>query len=290
MSLWLHFTRRRAVALFAILVFALPARGEPAMWIIKDKDSTIYLLGTIHILRPDTLWNVPKIKQALGESTELWMEIADLEGDTISLLAKYGVDPKKQLSTRLKPEQMERLRQAAEQYTFPLELLEPMKPWYAALTFAMLPLAKAGYSVNAGVEMSLRLQARLEGDKIVGLETMEQQLQMMDGTPEKDQIAYLMETLEDVEEGLALLERLTKAWSEGHVDAVMEELTAEMKREAPALYRRMFTERNLRWSRQIAALLKRSGVQFIAVGAGHLGGPDSVQAQLAKRGIKAERY
>ena len=290
MSSRLRIAKCSAAAWFALVAFAIPAPAEPAMWIIKDKDSTIYLLGTIHVLRSDTVWNVPKIKEALGESTEFWMEIADMEQDMVKLLGKYGLDPKKPLSRRLKPDQMERVRQAAEQYTFPLELLEPMKPWYAAVTLTMLPLAKAGYNASAGVEVALRLQARLEGDKIVGLETTEEQLQMMDSMSERDQIAFLMEQLTDVEAGLAELERLTKAWSEGDLDYLAEEFVGEAKRVSPTLYRRMFTERNIRWSREIATLLKRSGVQFIAVGAGHLVGPDSVQAQLAKRGIKAERY
>ena len=285
-----HFARRCAAAAVSFAAIAIPAQAEPAMWTIKDKDSTIYLLGTIHVLRPDTVWNVAKIKTALRESTEFWMEVADADSDTMQLIGKYGFDPKTPLSTRLKPEQKERLMKTAELYTFPLNLLEPMKPWYAALTLMMLPVAKAGYNANAGVENLLRVQARLEGDKIVGLETMEDQIQLMNQMPESDQIDFLITTISDVEEGIAELDLLTKSWAEGDIDVLTEKLVADTKKESPTLYRRMFTDRNIRWSKQIAALLKRSGVQFIAVGAGHLVGPDSVQAQLAKRGIRAERY
>ncbi len=133
------------------------------MWVIKDKNSTIYLFGTIHILRNTTAWNSPKIKQAVGESTELWLEIAGGESEAPNLLAKYGLDPENPLSKRLNAEQHARLVKTAESYTFPMPLLEPMKPWYAAMTLTMLPIFKAGYNPNAGVEPSLTLQARLEG-------------------------------------------------------------------------------------------------------------------------------
>jgi uncharacterized protein YbaP (TraB family) len=165
-----------------------------------------------------------------------------------------------------------------------------MKPWYAALTLTMLPMFKAGYNPSAGVETVLTVQAKVEGDKVLGLETTEEQIQFMNQLPEADQIAFLMESVDEVEKGMAELEEMTKPWSEGDLGNLAAKMAEEMKRDAPSLYRTLLVERNVRWSRQIAKLLKRSGVQFIAVGAGHLVGDDSVQVQLAKRGIKAERY
>ena len=281
---------RHCVAAVAALAIASAAKAEPAMWVIKDDDSTIYLLGTIHILRPNTVWQTPRIKSAIAESTELWLELAGADAETASLLGKYGLDAKKPLSARLKPEQKERVLKTAERYSFPPHLLEPMKPWYAAMTLTMLPLFKAGYNPNAGVEMILTVQAKAEGDKLVGLETAEEQLQMMNGLSEADQVALLMQTVGDIEEGLAEIEKLIEAWNEGDTNHLAQEFVTEMKREAPSLYQRIFVARNQRWSEQIAGLLKGSGVQFIAVGAGHLVGPDSVQQLLLKKGIKAERY
>ena len=60
-------------------LFAVTARAEPAMWVIKDKDSTIYLIGTLHLLRHDMEWDAAKVKKTVGESTELWLEIADAD-------------------------------------------------------------------------------------------------------------------------------------------------------------------------------------------------------------------
>ena len=278
------------IAAIAVQASLATASAEPAMWVIRDEDSTIYLLGTIHVLRPDTAWQTPKIKNAVAESTELWTEIAGGETDMAALIGKYGFSPKKPLSRRLQPKQKERIWKMAKEYGFPTKLLEPMKPWYAALTWTMLPIYKAGYNPQAGVEAFLTTQARFEGDKLAGFETLEEQIEIMNGLPEAEQIKYLMETLADVEKGLAELEKLIGAWAEGDTDHLAKEFVEEMARDAPSLYKRMFVDRNTRWSQQIAEMLKGSGVQFVAVGAGHLVGPDSVQELLRQQGIKAERY
>jgi uncharacterized protein YbaP (TraB family) len=89
---------------------------------------------------------------------------------------------------------------------------------------------------------------------------------------------------------LDLLDKLAKAWIDGDTDTITRLSVDEIKQEAPTVYQKLIVQRNIAWSEKIAVILKGSGVQQIAVGAAHLVGPDSVQAQLAKRGIKVERY
>lgn len=276
----------------APIALALPARAEPAMWVIRGKDSTIYLIGTLHLLRHDTEWNSAKVKKAVTESTELWLEIADVDDQAIllPLVAKYGMDREKPLSSKLNPAQKEKLARLAATYNIPLASLEPMKPWMAALMLAVLPLQKAGYDPNAGIDRLLKAQAEKEGDKIYGLETMEQQVRIFADLPETEQIAFLDETLDEVEKGLDLLDKLARAWIDGDTDTISHILVDDFKKEAPAVYEKVLVQRNIAWSEKIAEILKSSGVQQIAVGAAHLAGPDSLQVQLAKRGIKVERY
>jgi hypothetical protein len=99
-----------------------------------------------------------------------------------------------------------------------------------------------------------------------------------------------MAVLDDLEKGLDLLDELAKAWIGGDIATIERLGVDEMKKEAPAVYEKLIVQRNIAWSEKIAEMLKGSGVQQIAVGAAHLVGPESVQAQLAKRGIKVERY
>src|SRR5881394_288778 len=196
-------------ALAAPIVLALAAKAEPAMWVIRDKDSTIYLIGTVHLLRPETEWASAKVEKAVTESTELWLEVADIDDDaSISpLVAQYGIDLENPLSSKLNATQKEKLARVAATYGVSLETLEPIKPWMAAMMFTILPLQQAGYDQNAGIDRFLKAQAEKEGDKIAGFETAEEQVRFFAELPESEQIAFLDQTLIDAEKGTAQLER-----------------------------------------------------------------------------------
>jgi uncharacterized protein len=276
-------------ALAAPIVLAVAAKAEPAMWVIRDKDSTIYLIGTLHALRHETDWNASKVKKAVAESTELWLEVANLD-DADTFAAQYGIDLEKTLSSKLNPTQKERMAKVAATYGIPLKSLEPMKPWMAAVMFAVVRLQKAGYDSNAGVDQLLKAQAENEGHKIRGFETAEEHVRFFAELPESEQIAFLEETLEDAERGIAELETIARAWICGDNETIGNILVNDLKKKAPALYQKIIVQRNIAWSEKIVEILKGSGVQQIAVGAAHLAGPDSLQVQLAKRGIRVERY
>ena len=279
-------------ALCAAVLVSGSAKAEPAMWVIRDADSTIYLIGTVHVLRPEMVWNAEKVTKAVGESTELWLELVDADDQAaaMALMQKYGFDAKKPLSKKLSPKQHAKLVEVAKQYGLPPASLEPMKPWVAAVMLTVLQVQKAGYDPKSGVEQILKAQAQKEGDKIRGLETLEQQMKFFADLPEPEQVAFLEQTLEYAAEGVEILDRLANAWSEGDVDAIGDVFIDEMKAEAPQLYEKLLVQRNIRWAEQVEEMLSGSGVQQIAVGAGHLAGPDSLQVQLEKRGIKVERF
>src|SRR5256885_704268 len=87
-------SRKRFSVTFALFLAVACAKAEPAMWVIKDADSTIYLIGTLHLLKHDTEWNAEKVKKTVHESTELWLEVADLDNDAAlaPLMLKLGVE------------------------------------------------------------------------------------------------------------------------------------------------------------------------------------------------------
>lgn len=271
---------------------AVPAKAEPAMWVIRDADSTIYLIGTMHLLKHDAEWKTEKAKKALHESQELWLEITDFDDQAAvaPLVAKLGVDAQHPLSTKLNEAQRTRLEKVATTYKIPAATLEPLRPWLAAVVLAETPILKAGYDPKAGVERILAAQATAEGHKIRGFETAEQQMHLLADLSEEEQIAFLDSTLDDLGKGLELLDQLAKAWIDGDTETISRISNDEIKKEAPTVYEKLLVRRNIAWAQKIEQMLKGSGVQEIAVGAAHLAGPDSVQAQLAKRGIKVERY
>lgn len=273
------------------LGMAGPARAEPPMWVLKDKDSTVYLFGTVHVLKPDIQWKTPKIEAAMKASTELWLEVLDADNQAVAgpLIQKYGLDLGKPLSKKLTPEQLAKVDAVAKQYGASAAAFDALQPWLAGFTFTLMPLQKAGFDPKLGVETVLKAAATEQGDKLSAFETLEEQLGFFANLGEAEQVAFLMQAVDEAAEGAAKLEKLAIAWQKGDVAAIEADLNGEMKVEARALYDLLLTSRNKAWAGKIQDILAGSGTQFIAVGAAHLVGPDSVQAQLQGRGVKSKR-
>lgn len=282
--------RGAALALVALLaVGAGPVLAQPSLWAIRDKDSTIYLFGTVHVLKPETQWRSAKISKAFTEADDLVLEIADSDPKAMQpLMLRYGVDPATPLSRKLSAESYSKLRTAAEGMGLSPAVIDVMRPWMAALTVSLTPLLQAGYDPESGVEKLLTTDARAAGKPISALETAEQQVRFFaDMTPDQER-ELLESTLADIEEGPAKVDALVVAWAAGDQAEIERQMVDEMQRDYPDVYQLLLVERNKDWAGQLKTKLAGSGVSFVAVGAGHLAGPDSVQAQLAKLGIKAE--
>jgi hypothetical protein len=285
---------KRALTALAVLaaatLAALPAAADPALWVIRDKDSTLYLLGTVHVLKPDTVWRTPAIDAALAEADELWIEVETDDAAAMGpLVERYGRDPASPLSSKLTADQKARLDAAATGMGASGAAFEPLRPWLAGLTLSMGPLVKAGYDPASGVEARLKAAARAAGKPIRTLESLEQQIRFFADLPPPVEMAFLLSALDEMDTGPAMLDALVAAWSAGDVEALDRLMVAEMAADYPELYEALLVQRNKDWAGQIQTLLAGEGVSVIAVGAAHLVGDDSVQALLEKRGVKVER-
>jgi uncharacterized protein YbaP (TraB family) len=283
--------RRFTLALVALLAMgASPVLAEPALWTIKDKDSTIYLFGTVHVLRPTTQWRSPKIAKAFQDADDLVMEIEqpDDPATTRTLMLKYGVDQAAPLSSKLKPESYAKLQAAAQGMGFPPQALEPMRPWLAALTVSLTPLLKAGYDPESGVERLLSAEAKAAGKPISAFETMEQQVRFFADMTPAQETELLDSTLDEIDDGPAKIDALVAAWASSDQAELKRQMVDELQGEYPDVYKLLLVDRNKAWAGQLKTKLAGSGVSFVAVGAGHLAGPDSLQVQLKALGIKAK--
>jgi uncharacterized protein YbaP (TraB family) len=280
-----------SVALLTGAAQAAPATGGPALWVVKDRDSTIYLFGTVHVLRPELQWRSAKIDKALASADELILEINDVDDQAAmtGLIQRYGLDLKTPLSTLLSDAEKARLGEVAKDLGLPVAAFDAMKPWLAGLQISVAPLLKAGYDPKAGVEILLKAEAQKAGKPVGQLETSEQQIRFFDGMPREAQLAYLRQSLKDYDRTVPMLDGLAASWAKGDVRAIERDMVRDMRRESPGLYKLLLTDRNADWARQIKAKLKGKGVTFIAVGAAHLAGPDSVQVQLRKLGVQVRR-
>jgi uncharacterized protein YbaP (TraB family) len=270
---------------------AAPIQGEgPALWVVKDADSTLYLFGSVHVLRPTTGWASPRVEAAFDSASDIWFEISnpDDQAAVLPLIQQHGLSPETPLSSRLTPEENVELEAAAQAMGASAAQLQPMKPWLAALSLSVAPLVKAGYDPKSGVELVLKARAEAAGKPIHGFETIDKQIGILAGLPEDVQMAFLRETLKDYENAVTLLDTMVEAWAKGDVGTLDRVMVEEMKAASPALYQALLVDRNTDWADQIQTLLEGSGTAFIAVGAGHLTGDDSVQAILQQRGVTVE--
>ncbi len=281
----------RRLLLAVTLLLPLGAVAHPALWVVKDADTTIYLFGTVHLLPGDTQWHYPALDRALARSDRLVVEITDdSPANVTALVLRLGMDPTHPLSSLLSPADYHRLERAARLAGFPgAGTLNAMRPWLAALTIAMAPLAKAGLDPQQGVDHQLRDAMTTTGKPVRALETAEEQIRFLADMPSATQLDMLRQTLRETDQSQIEFTKLVDAWKDGDVDAIARLENSVMKRETPALYQRLLVQRNASWAGKIKAMLDAPGTVFIAVGAAHLAGPDSVQTQLAKLGVHAER-
>jgi uncharacterized protein len=299
-------TWQAVLCAFALCVLAAAARAEPPIWVIEDEDSTIYLFGTVHLLDPEITWLTARIEQALDEASEVWFEVPmpatmeEAQAQQAPALIQAAVSPGRPLSSLLSEDEQAQLRRALARTPAPEQLgmaLEQMKPWFATLNLGIAPLMAAGYEAGAGADVVLAGIAHAQGAAVLGFETSEQQLAFLAGGTEDEQLAALRDFLAVDDETfgahLALGDAAFRAWMGGET-APLQFIIEDWREggdpiSATISYDIMVANRNENWAGQIEVLLAGEGVAFIAVGAGHLIGPDSVQVRLAARGIATER-
>lgn len=270
----------------------VPATGEgPALWSISDADSTIYLFGTFHVLRPDTPWGSAKVDAALDASDELILEFAnpDDQAALVPIFQRHGVSPDRPLSSLLTAEERADLDAAARALGGTAAGMDTLRPWLAAVTLAVAPLIRAGFDPQSGAERLLKARALEAHKRIGGLETADQQISIIAGLSEETQLDLLRSTLKEYDEALTSIDALVTAWASGDQEAINRLAVVEMRAGSEEVYQALLVRRNADWADQIQAMLAGSGTTFIAVGSAHLAGDDSVQSMLEKRGVEVTR-
>ena len=260
----------------------------PALWKVADEDTTIYLFGTVHALPKDIVWFKGPIADALGGADEFVTEVdmSDPAAMQPMMMAKASLPEGQSLRDLLKPDDRTDYEAALAGLGMPPAAFDKFEPWFASMMFTILPLMKAGYSPDSGVEQVLL--AKVGDTKKKGeLETAEYQIDLFDSLPMDTQVTYLNEMVDNVPKVKETLDRMVAEWSQGDPDGLGAILNDEM--DDPVLYARLLTDRNANWAKWIDQRLDTPGTVFIAVGAGHLAGKGDVREQLEKLGIATTR-
>ena len=289
---------RRLLPLVAPLVLAacgapraaIVAPAQPALWVARDADTTVYLFGSIHALKPGLGWFDDGVKAAFDKSDQLVLELVAPPPDQMTALVRElgGADRGPTLSQQLPPETGREIREALTRAGQPETQLEHDKPWLAAIALSNLPVEALGYDTDQGVETILSQAAAKQGKPVLGLETAREQLGYFDRLSPAAQRTFLNGALAGIPTAGKKMDAAVAAWSKGDADGLARLINEDLKA-SPELRNALIGERNRHWADWIAARMRRPGTVFIAVGAGHLAGPLALQAMLAKRGVKFER-
>jgi uncharacterized protein YbaP (TraB family) len=256
----------------------------------------VYLFGSVHVMKKEVHWETAKVKEALGASDTLYLEIAGLDDASIQAarpeIMQLGTDPGHALSTKISKTDVDLLDSAVKSMGLPGEqALEPMQPWLVYLTLSVLPAIQAGYDPNSGIDKTLEAEAKAAGKPVKGFETMSEQMHYVADMPLPLQTQMLHQTLVDLPTSVSQTNTMVADWTRGDVDAIARMENDEMKAKYPELYDRLLVKRNERFADTLAGILKdpATGTLFVAIGAGHIAGPDSVLKMLEARGFNAVR-
>jgi uncharacterized protein YbaP (TraB family) len=269
------------------------APAEPAVFAVRDADSTIYLYGTVHVRPNGSDWGGPIAHAALASASDVWTEMdispeTDARGQQIARQLS-AAPANRPLSSWLTPTENARLAALCARLGIESSALEPLQPWAASLTLTLLPIMRAGYDPQSGVDRDVDAYADAHHLREHAFETIDEQLGFLAGLSPQLQHQMLLEAIDEAAQGPSEIAEMTRAWERGDTAALERSVVDETRRDYPELYQVLFVRRNAAWLPVIERELAGSNTEFVAVGAGHLLGPDGLIAQLRARGLHVER-
>ena len=282
-------------SLYTLLLVALlglpagaSARDRHLLWAVQGEHNTVWLLGSVHVLRAGDATLPPAADEAFDDAEQVVMEI-DLDGadaDPIALataMQSQAMLPGGQTLRSVLGSDYAAINAQARQAGLDLASLDAFQPWLVAMAVLDQELARRGYLPEHGVEQTLARRAARAGKPIEGLETASEQFAMLASMPLPMQKRFLQMTLDESAELDEELADMLAAWRTGNT-AALAAMLEEESQTFPDLYRRLTIERNRAWVQQIDRMLESRDDYLVVVGAMHLVGPESVVDLLRRRG------
>ncbi len=270
--------------------------ATPAMWKVKGVHGTVYLFGSVHVMKPEVQWETAKVKAALAESDVLYLEIPDVDPEAMKamqpMVLQMGMDMEHPLSGKISKADVDLLDMALKGLGMPGEsAFEPMRPWMAYTVLSVLPAMKAGYATDSGIDAKLAVEAKGQKKPVKGFETALEQLHFLSDMPEAEQVDMLHKALIDLPKSQTQLETMVGDWTRGDVEKIAAMENDELKTKYPALYEKLLVKRNEHFAKDLTGMLKdpATGTVFVTIGAAHLAGPDGVGKMLENNGFSVVR-
>ncbi|HEX4377433.1 MAG TPA: TraB/GumN family protein [Steroidobacteraceae bacterium] len=271
---------------------AAAAGGHHILWEVKGRHNTVYLLGSVHMLKPADSELPSEATSAYQQSKTLVMELDLSDPSALAGLSgemEMGLLPDGQtLQTALGPDLYARFSKQADALGIDPSITTRYQPWLAALMLEQVELAKEGFDAGSGVDMQLAQRAETDGKPIIGLETIDDQLGIFTHLTLPQQRDYMRSTLDETADAHETAQ-VVQAWEAGDT-AALERLLSEGSRDSPQLYQMLTTDRNRRWLPKITQMLNADSNYLVVVGALHLIGHDGVIEMLQRSGYNPVQH
>jgi uncharacterized protein YbaP (TraB family) len=273
------------------LLGSLTANAGSPVWAIHGDHNTVYLAGSVHLLKANESSLPPAFDHAYSGSKALVMEIAVDKVDPMevqSWMLEHGTLPEgRTLRETIGDERYRRVSAEAERLGVPMEAADMLQPWALGLQLLEMQYAQLGFDAQQGVEQQLQHKAQTDGKPISGLETIAQQLGVLGGMSYPDQARFLDMIVTEMHDVEKETQSVVGAWRTGD-SAKLAALLSDEYKSFPALYRLLVSDRNKQWIPQIEKLLHGNQDYFVVVGALHLVGDGGLLDLMRRDGFKPE--
>jgi hypothetical protein len=268
------------------------APSRHCLWKVSSKDCHVYLLGSIHLLKRSAYPLDKALEAAFDDSATLALEVSLDEMNSPSsqrlMLSKGLLPGGKTLQQTLSEKTFAQVTARVETLGLKIEAVQRLKPWFLMLTLAVAKLQQLGYDPAHGVDKYFFDKAKQSNKTVLGLETAEFQINVLDRLSDKTQEAALLQTLADLDIMEKEFGQIVQAWAAGDTKG-LEESLLESFNGYPEVYEKIVSERNRNWIPKIEEFLRQQGNTLVVVGAAHLLGSAGVVELLKQKGYAIEQ-
>jgi uncharacterized protein YbaP (TraB family) len=264
-----------------------PRQTGTFMWRIDSPTATVHLLGSVHVASQDMYPLDPRIESAFQRAQTLVLETSLDPAAQVQMgqkMAAAGIyPPGDSIDLHLDRETLGLLQQRLKASGPPFSSVRAYRPWFVAVILVLAEMQRLGYHPHLGIDTYFAERAKAR-KRVVGLETIDEQVALFSGMPDTVQEGMLKDALTKLDELGALMATTQSLWRRGDARAVDELMLAPMRRDFPDVFQRLFADRNRKMATAIEGYLKTSGEYFVVVGSGHLIGPEGVLELLQVKG------
>ncbi len=270
-----------------------PSKGKKSFfWKVASANADMYVLGSIHMAKANLYPLDKKIEDAFASSDILAVEANINQMDFLSNLSfmESGIYlPPETLDRHISKKTYRLVKKKVARIGMDMNQLNMYKPWFLAMQLLGLELISLGFDPGQGIDM--HFLKRAQGNmRIIELEGLAYQMDLLDGLTDNEQEGFLVSTLADLDILETKMDQLFSIWKSGDVaglEAMIQE--ASSYPQMASFYRKVLYKRNRLMVKKLDGFLRRGGDYFIVVGTAHLVGSEGMIQLLRKKGYSVSQ-